>query len=221
MTKNSRSLFFLLWQRLAATQENKMKADSPSKQADTDSCVEAQLVQACLHNHSSWEDQLTAWLASDNEWLKRRCYSLLGNRADAEDAAQEVTLKAVRGITRFEGRSSLRTWVGRIADNHCFSLIKKRRSQVLTDHLQHCIALVEADRYSEVAPEASEQTAARVHSTLERLTEKNRKILELRYFDELSIQQMAETLNLTQSATKMRLYRAMDVFKVKFKIVHA
>ena len=198
-----------------------MKTDIPSRQPVTDSRVEAQLVQACLHNQSSWEDHLTGWLASDNEWLKRRCYSLLGNRADAEDAVQEVTLKAIRGITRFEGRSSRRTWVGRIADNHCFTLIKKRKSRVLTDHLQHCIALAEADRYSEAAPEASEQTAARVHSTLARLTEKNRRILKLRYLDELSIQQMAEKLNLTQSATKMRLYRAMDVFKVKFKLVHA
>ena len=193
-----------------------MKTEISSK-SDTNDCVEAQLIQACLLNQPSWEDQLISWLGSDSEWLKRRCLSLLGSHADAEDAAQEISLKVIRGISRFEGRSSLRTWVGRITDNHCFTLIKKRTAHVLTDHLQHCIALVESDRYSEVVPEASAQAAERVHSTLQSLTENNREILQLRYLDELTIQQMAETLNLTQSATKMRLYRAMDVFKVKFK----
>ena len=197
-----------------------MKTDISSN-SGTDDCVEAQLVQASLQNHSTWKKQLIDWLASDSDWLKRRCLSLLGNRADAEDAVQEITLKVIKGITRFEGRSSLRTWVGCITDNHCFTLIRKRSSHVLTDHLQHCIAVIEADRYSDSTSVASEQAATRVHSTLERLTENNRKILELRYLDELSIQQMAETLNLTQSATKMRLYRAMEVFKVKFKKAHA
>ena len=160
---------------------------------------------------------MIAWLAGDGAWLKRRCVFLLGNSADAEDAVQEITLKVIRGVTRFEGRSSLRTWVSRIADNHCFTLIKKRSSTLLTDHLQHCIALVEADRYSDSVQDDSEHTTERVQSTLKRLTENSREILMLRYFDELSINQMAEKLNLTQSATKMRLYRAMDLFKVKFQ----
>ena len=193
-----------------------MTKDIPCN-SSVDNCVEVQLIQACLQNQSAWEEQLIAWLGSDGAWLKRRCVSLLGNSADAEDAVQEITLKVIRGVVRFEGRSSLRTWVSRIADNHCFTLIKKRSSTLLTDHLQHCIALVEADRYSDSVPDDSEQTTERVHSTLKRLTDNNREILVLRYLDELSIHQMAEKLNLTQSATKMRLYRAMDVFKVKFQ----
>ena len=183
----------------------------------SDSCVETQLVQACLRNQPTWVEQLLDWLASDNEWLKRRCLSLLGSRADAEDAVQEITLKVIGSLTRFEGRSSLRTWVSRITDNHCFTFIKKRTSHVLSDQLQHCIALTEADRYSTATPEAIEQVMERVHSTLERLNEKNREILQLRFLEELSIQQMADALNITQSATKMRLYRAMDVFKNKFE----
>ena len=193
-----------------------MTKDIPSTSMP-DNCVEKQLIQACLQNQPAWEELLIAWLTSDSKWLQRRCASLLGSHADAEDAVQEITLKVIGAITRLEGRSSLRTWVRRIADNHCFTLIKKRSSHALTEHLQHCIALVEADRYSEAAPDASEQTVDRVHSTLKRLTDINREILELRYLDEQSIRQMAQTLDLTQSATKMRLYRAMDIFKLKFQ----
>ena len=220
MYKNRRSLCLLLWQRLAAIQGDKMIKDIPSN-SSADYCVEVQLIQACLQNQPAWEEQLIAWLTSDGAWLNRRCVSLLGSSADAEDAVQEITLKVIRGVARFEGRSSLRTWVSRIADNHCFTLIKKRSSTLLTDHLQHCIALVEADRYSDSVLDDSEHTAERVHSTLNRLTENNREILVLRYLEELSIHQMSEKLNLTQSATKMRLYRAMDVFKGKFQELFA
>ncbi len=196
-----------------------MRAETSFNSA-SDSCVEVQLVQACLRNQPLWIEQLLDWLASDNEWLKRRCLSLLGSRADAEDAVQEITLKVIRSIARFEGRSSLRTWVGRIVDNHCFSFMRKRTSHVLSDHLQHCIALVEADRFPEATAQTREQLVEQVRATLERLNDRNREILALRYLEELSIQQMAETLNLSQSATKMRLYRAMDVFKLKFENVY-
>lgn len=185
--------------------------------SDPGAGAEAQLIQACAQNQSAWEDQLISWLGSDGAWLNRRCTALLGNSADAEDAVQEITFKVIRGIAGFEGRSSLRTWVIRIADNHCYSLIKKRYSHVVTDHLQYCIALVEADRYSEEVSDYSEQTTEQVRSILQRLTSINREILELRFFNELSIRQISTKLELTQSATKMRLYRAMNVFKLKFQ----
>ena len=56
---------------------------------------------------------------------------MLGSAADAEDALQETLLRAWRGIAGFEGRSSLATWLYRIATNTCLNAIKKRRHAVL------------------------------------------------------------------------------------------
>ena len=62
--------------------------------------------------------------------LHAHCYRMLGSVQDAEDAMQEVLLRAWRGLAGFEGRSSLRSWLYRIATNVCLSAIDKRPKRV-------------------------------------------------------------------------------------------
>jgi RNA polymerase sigma-70 factor, ECF subfamily len=63
--------------------------------------------------------------------LHAHCYRMLGSVHDAEDALQDVLLRAWRGLPRFEGRSSLRSWLYTIATNACLNLIAKRPKRVL------------------------------------------------------------------------------------------
>src|SRR5436309_6211746 len=63
--------------------------------------------------------------------LHAHCYRMLGSVHDAEDALQEALLRAWRGLARFEGRSSLRSWLYTIATNTCLSAIARRPKRVL------------------------------------------------------------------------------------------
>src|SRR5437763_7924002 len=63
--------------------------------------------------------------------LHAHCYRMLGSLQDAEDALQETLLRAWRGLARFEGRSSLRSWLYTIATNTSLSAIERRPKRVL------------------------------------------------------------------------------------------
>jgi RNA polymerase sigma-70 factor (ECF subfamily) len=63
--------------------------------------------------------------------LHAHCYRMLGSLYDAEDALQDALLRAWRGLARFEGRSSLRSWLYTIATNACLNAIERRPKRVL------------------------------------------------------------------------------------------
>ena len=63
--------------------------------------------------------------------LHAHCYRMLGSVADAEDALQEALLRAWRALPQFEGRSSLRSWLYKIATNACLRAIERRSRRVL------------------------------------------------------------------------------------------
>jgi RNA polymerase sigma-70 factor, ECF subfamily len=77
------------------------------------------------------EDEFRALVEAHRATLHAHCYRMLGSLHDADDALQDALLRAWRGIPRFEGRSSLRSWLYRIVTNACLDMISRRPKRVL------------------------------------------------------------------------------------------
>jgi len=77
------------------------------------------------------EDAFAQLLEPYRTQLRAHCYRMLGSLADADDALQETFLRAWRGLGRFEGRSSLRSWLYTIATNASLRLVERRPKRVL------------------------------------------------------------------------------------------
>ena len=77
------------------------------------------------------ENAFAALVEPHRRDLHAHCYRMLGSLQDAEDALQDALLRAWRGLGRFEGRASLRTWLHRIATTACLDLAKRRPARVL------------------------------------------------------------------------------------------
>jgi RNA polymerase sigma-70 factor (TIGR02960 family) len=94
--------------------------------------AEAELLAAARQGDPAAFERLVAGYRGE---LHAHCYRMLGSVQDAEDALQESLLAAWRGIAGFEGRSSLRAWLYRVATNACLRLISRRPRRVLSpDH---------------------------------------------------------------------------------------
>jgi RNA polymerase sigma-70 factor, ECF subfamily len=77
------------------------------------------------------EDAFRRLLETYRGELHAHCYRMLGSVQDAEDALQDASLRAWRGLPRFEGRRSLRSWLYKIATNTCLNAIARRPKRVL------------------------------------------------------------------------------------------
>ena len=89
---------------------------------------EAQLLDAARAGDEGAFERL---VAPHRGALHAHCYRMLGSVHDAEDALQEALLRAWRGLPQFAGRSSLRTWLYRIATNACLDALARRPKRVL------------------------------------------------------------------------------------------
>ncbi len=82
-------------------------------------------------DHSDRDEQLRSQLNGHRRELSGYCYRMLGSTFETDDAVQETMLRAWRALPRFDGRSSLRTWLYRIATNVCLDLLDGRNRRAL------------------------------------------------------------------------------------------
>ncbi len=142
------------------------------------------------------------------------CYRMLsGDVTEAEDAAQETFLRAYTKLNTYNPSRKFSSWLFSIASHYCIDRLRQRRYQImgwddLTPPEQSVLS--SPDPQPEAATLTREDHAT-LHQLLDTLPPDYRVATILRYWHELSYDEIAETLNTTVSAVKSRLFRAKQM----------
>jgi RNA polymerase sigma-70 factor, ECF subfamily len=143
--------------------------------------------------------------------LYRVAYSVLRSPADAEDAVQEAFLRVVRHRDTLNDVRDHRVWLIRIVWNIVLDRKRRAKTRPETDDVSELARVLPSTGLSAEQVAAAAQHHAHVLACVEKLPPKEREVLALSAFDELSSVEIAEVLGITESSVRSRLFRARNL----------
>lgn len=185
----------------------------------------------------------SAWEADEVQWIKRaqggdheafgflverhkqrvfsHVFRLVRRREDVEDIAQEIFFKAFRAIRSYNFQSTFAAWLRRVAVNHCFDYLRKERASRITytgEVLEGGLnPYAEGFEVGSLNPEQQAVVRDLVERLLMRAPAEDRVILSLKELEGLSVEEIAEILNLNVGTVKVRLHRARKRMLADFR----
>lgn len=180
--------------------ESTLTAAIPMTSSNSD--VDAALVDRYLAGDTAAFDEL---MIRYERQIYRVCYRFVENRDDAKDLAQEVFIKAFEHLPSFRRESSLKTWLYRIAMNHCINHVKKNSRE-----------FIEVDEYTgSIQPSIQHQLEdqeqrAHFRRLVQYLPPKQKAILEMRINEQLSYDEIARISGRTVSTIKASVFFALE-----------
>ena len=149
------------------------------------------------------------------------CFGMLSREEDARDAAQETFIAAYRNLANFRGEAKVSSWLHRIAVNQC--LTKRRRTKVRAESYLEDINEGNDANFatpSHLSPARTAEQNERlrlVRLAVEALPVELRQVIIMKEFEELTFQQISESLELPLSTVKSRLYTALKQLRMKLE----
>ena len=144
---------------------------------------------------SKQETEVERLLLENYETYYRLAYSYVRQEQDALDIVQECAYKAIRDCKTVRNPDYLATWVYRIVINTALDTVRKRKREELSDTLPEAVW---EDSYGDVD----------LRGVLERLDDRSRTVVILRYFEDMKLEDVARTVGENLNTVKARLYRA-------------
>jgi RNA polymerase sigma-70 factor (ECF subfamily) len=134
---------------------------------------------------------------------------MVGNHHDADEVAQKTFLSVYKNVARFEGRSSLKTWIFRIAMNYSKNLIRDRARHE-GDEVTERVAAAESQVEERIE---NSQRRRIVREAMKNLPPRQKEVLEMRAFGNLSFAEIADSVGISTSAAKVNYHYAVKALK--------
>ncbi len=149
------------------------------------------------------------------------CFGMLGREDEAHDAAQEAFIAAYRNLKNFRGDAKVSSWLHRIAVNQCLTTKRKARSrseEYLDDEDgSEDRVFVAAAKYSPANETEKAERLTIVRAAVGSLPGDLRQVVVMKEFEEMTFQEISETLEVPLSTVKSRLYTALKQLKMKLE----
>jgi len=148
-----------------------------------------------------------------------KCISMLNDEGLARDAMQEIFIKVLMNLSRFNAQSTFSTWVYSITYNYCIDLIrrKKKLKVVFSEDVGKLSREVDVDVPDSVLLEIKQE---QLREVMKAMPPGDKAILMMKYMDDLSIRDIADVLDKSESAIKMQIMRAkqkaQQIYKQQF-----
>lgn len=144
----------------------------------------------------------------------RKCLSFVKDSARAEDFTHDIFLKLIVKLGTYKETARFSTWLYSITYNYCMDQLRiyKKRGEVLQDDELE----IPDDTDLNVIFEEPDIEIKRLNNALDHLHTEEKSILMMKYQDDLSIREIAETFQITESAVKMRLMRSREKLRSRY-----
>jgi RNA polymerase sigma-70 factor (ECF subfamily) len=157
------------------------------------------------------EETIAALVTEYSGTLYRVAFSVLRNSADAEDAVQEAFLRVLRHRDTLDEVRDQRVWLIRIVWNIVLDRKRRAKTRPETDDVDELARVLPAEGLSAEQIASAAQHHAHVLACVEQLPAKERQVLMLSAFEELSSVEIASVLGITESSVRSRLFRARNL----------
>ena len=149
-----------------------------------------------------------------------KCISILKDDMKAEDAMQDIFMKVMLNLSKFKFTSKFSTWLYSITYNFCIDETRRRKKSI--EHQVEDINNLGEDIIEEVSDnEILEIEVNRLKVIMDEMNENDKATLLMKYLDQMSIKEMCEVLEKSESAVKMQIKRAKEKFIRIHKLKYA
>ena len=157
-----------------------------------------------FQNNTAETEQI---LTENYERYYRLAYSYMRNENDALDVVQESAYRAIRDCRKVRNKDYLSTWIYRIVVNTALDMLRRKKKENITEELPE---IPVEDQYQDLE----------LRTVLNQLDDKSRTIILLRYFEDLKLEDIADTVGDNLNTVKARLYRSLKKLRLNLEAEH-
>lgn len=156
-------------------------------------------------------EQVIIYIIENQDKFYRLAYSYVRDQEEALDAVQNAVCKALEHYNELRNGAAVKTWFYRIVVNESLSILRERRKTVQTGG-----ELQEEETYVEKGFEPPDED---LYEQINRLEMETQEIIKLRFYEELSLREIAEVMEMNVSTVKTKLYRGLKTLKLSIQEV--